>query len=231
MSLNRIARRGSVAATCAVVGLVVGGLGVAAASSGGVFILGEHNAAASVTTLSNSKGSALALKAKHGAPPLTVNSSKEVKHLNAAMVGGSTASSLKSTGSGATTKFPLGTVGTVNTEPTAVAATAKLKKGTYYVMATATLDVPSSASGLCTILTTAPQTADTQSFLSGSTQTDLDSLSATAPVKVAAGQKITEYCWIGGESPTSGLVDAAGITAIRVAASTTGKVISGHLVI
>jgi hypothetical protein len=231
MSLNRIARRGTVAAAFGVVGLVAGGLGVAAASSGGVFILGEHNAATSVTTLSNSKGSALALKSKHGTAPLTVNSSKEVKHLNAAMVGGSTASSLKSTGSGAATKFPLGTVGTVNTEPTALAATAKLKKGTYYVTATATLDVPPDLSGLCTVLTTAPGSADTQSFLSASSQSGLDSLSATQPMKVSAGQKITEYCWIAGTSATSGLVDAAGITASRIAASTTGKVIHGQMVV
>jgi hypothetical protein len=231
MSLNRIARRGTVAAAFGVVGLVVGGIGVAAASSGGVFILGEHNAATSVTTLSNSKGSALALKSKHGTAPLTVNSSKEVKHLNAAMVGGSTASSLKSTGSSAATNFPLGTVGAINTEPTAVAATAKLKKGTYYVTATATLDVPTDAGGYCTVLTTSPGTTDTQSFHSASTQTGLDSLSDTRPVTVSPGQKITEYCWIGGGSPSPSVADAAGITAIRVAASTKGKVIVGHMLL
>jgi hypothetical protein len=231
MSLNRIAQRGTVAAAFGVVGLVVGGIGVAAASSGGVFILGEHNAATSVTTLSNSKGSALALKSKHGTAPLTVNSSKEVKHLNAAMVGGSTASSLKSTGSSAATTFPLGTIGIIGTEPTAVAATAKLKKGTYYVTATATVDVPTDDSGLCTVLTTAPATADTQSYQSAGTLAGLDSLSNTRAVTVSAGQKITEYCWIGGGAPVSSGIDVAGITAIRIAVSTKGKVIHGQIVI
>jgi hypothetical protein len=225
MSARWIAGRSAFAVTFGVAGLVAGGLGVAVASSGGVFILGEHNVATSVTTLSNSKGPALALKSKHGTAPLTVNSGKVVKHLNAAKVGGSTASQLKTSGSGAATTYPLLVSATVGFQPTAVAATGKLRGGTYYVTATATVTLfePNEAAR-CTLLTTKPGTAAKQTFQS-STQT-FGTATDTRPMTVRAGQRITEYCWAAGT--VTGNLAAAGITAIRVDAATKGTVIVGH---
>jgi hypothetical protein len=189
MSARWIAGRSAFAVTFGVAGLVAGGLGVAVASSGGVFILGEHNVATSVTTLSNSKGPALALKSKHGTAPLTVNSGKVVKHLNAAKVGGSSASQLKTSGSGAATTYSLSVGATLKFQPTAVAATGKLSAGTYYVTATATMMVQPHESGLCTLLTTKPGTSDTQSFQSAlqnfGTATDTRPMTIRCPVVLA----------------------------------------------
>jgi hypothetical protein len=225
MSARWIAGRSAFAVTFGAAGLVAGGLGVAVASSGGVFILGEHNATTSVTTLSNSKGSALSLKSKHGTAPFTVNSGKVVKHLNSAKVGGSSASQLKTSGSGAATNYSLSVGATLKFQPTAVAATGKLRAGTYYVTATATLMVQPNESGLCTLLTTKPTTSDTQAFQSA--MQNFGTATDTRPMTVRAGQKITEYCWVVGGSIVGNL-NAAGITAIRVDTAVKGTAIVGH---
>jgi hypothetical protein len=225
MFVNRVGGRGAVAVVIGALVIAISGFGAAVASSGGVVILGVHNSATSVTTLSNSKGSALALKSKHGTAPLTVNSGKVVKHLNAAKVGGSTASQLKTSGSGAATTYRLLVSATVGFQPTAVAATGKLRAGTYDVTATATVTLfePNEAAR-CTLLTTKPASAAKQTFQS-STPTD-GTATDTRPMTVRAGQKITEYCWAAGT--VTGNLAAAGITAIRVDAATKGTVIVGH---
>jgi hypothetical protein len=87
------------AAGLVTVGFVLGGTGVAAAATGGSFLLGHANYATSTSGLSNTgTGSGLNVSASHGVPlnlhaptgkaPLTVNSNKEVSHLNAALLGG-----------------------------------------------------------------------------------------------------------------------------------------------
>lgn len=65
----------------AVVALVLGS-GTAVAATGGKFILGHSNTETSVSTLSNSRGTALTLKSKPGSPALRVNSSVKVPSLN-----------------------------------------------------------------------------------------------------------------------------------------------------
>ena len=65
----------------AVVALVIGS-GTAVAATGGKFILGHSNTETSVSTLSNSRGTALTLKSKPGSPALRVNSSVKVPSLN-----------------------------------------------------------------------------------------------------------------------------------------------------
>jgi hypothetical protein len=229
MSVNRFAGRGAVAVAFGVFGIVAGGLGVAAASSGGVFILGEHNAAASTTSLSNSKGTALALKAGHGKAPLTVNNSTEVKHLNAAEVGGSTAAGLQTSGSGVTTNYEQGFVAQITSTPTVMAETAALKKGTYYVTGSAFIGgVLNSEIAYCSVaLSTQGSTLTSTTGQSGTTFSGLSTLSETLPVTVAAGQQIAEFCWMSGGG-SNGVLDSAGITAIHIASSTPGTVKTSH---
>jgi hypothetical protein len=65
------------------VALVIAMSGSAYAATGGTFILGKANQATTLTSLSNSDGTALALSSAHGKPPRTVNSSVQVPKLNA----------------------------------------------------------------------------------------------------------------------------------------------------
>lgn len=66
----------------AVVALVLGS-GTAFAATGGKFILGRSNSATTVTKLTNTRGTALALGAKSGRPALTVSNSTKIPNLNA----------------------------------------------------------------------------------------------------------------------------------------------------
>jgi hypothetical protein len=72
----------------ALTALVVAMSGTAVAATGGEFILGKTNKAISITSLSNSKGTALALSAAHGKPPLTVSNSAQIPKLNASLLDG-----------------------------------------------------------------------------------------------------------------------------------------------
>ena len=83
------------AALVGVGGLLVSGVGVADAATGGTFLLGKSNSATTVTTLTNTKGIPLSLKAKTGSPPLSVNSTKLVPRLNANFLNGLPASKLQ----------------------------------------------------------------------------------------------------------------------------------------
>lgn len=65
----------------AVFALVIGG-GSAVAATGGQFLLGRSNTATTTSTLTNSRGAALALRSKAGTPSLTVNTATRVPHLN-----------------------------------------------------------------------------------------------------------------------------------------------------
>lgn len=66
----------------AITALVLGS-GTAYAATGGKFIIGKSNSATSTSTLSNSRGTALALNSKSGTAPLKVNSATKVAKLNA----------------------------------------------------------------------------------------------------------------------------------------------------
>lgn len=226
MFVNRIAGRSASAVAFGVIGMVVGGLGIASAATGGVFILGKHNSATSVTTLANSKGPALALKSRHGKPALTVNTTKEIKRLNAAMVGGSTASSLKTSGSGVTTNYPANNDTLFRTTVTKYAVTAKLKKGTYFVTATAVVSVPNNEVAHCAVAATSMAGSLGVVGQAEASTVDLGTLTETAPVTVSAGQKIAEFCWLTGDVVASD-VFSAGITAIRVDSATTGTFTPG----
>jgi hypothetical protein len=82
--------------TIAALGLVAAN-GVAAATTGHAFVLGRSNTANAATSLSRTtSGAALALRVRRGSPPLSVNSGRLVKHLNADAVAGRSASALSS---------------------------------------------------------------------------------------------------------------------------------------
>lgn len=87
MHLNRPA-----AFAAGVFATLVLGAGTAVAANGGSLVLGHNNAETAATTLTNTHGTALALKAKAGHAPLTVNNTTEVKHLNADLLDGKSAS-------------------------------------------------------------------------------------------------------------------------------------------
>jgi hypothetical protein len=129
-----------VATVMLALGIALAGFGVAGAATGGSFILGRGNHETSTASLANSRGTPLSLSAPKGKAPLTVNRSTEVKNLNANYVGGLSATSIKPTGgddydaSGSGIALPaLATVEAVST--------GKLPAGTYYVTATAQLDL------------------------------------------------------------------------------------------
>jgi hypothetical protein len=84
----RLLRRPSPAMLVALTALVVAMSGTAVAATGGMFILGKANKATTVTSLSNSKGTALSLSSGAGKPPLTVGSTDEVPQLNASLLDG-----------------------------------------------------------------------------------------------------------------------------------------------
>ena len=97
MQLNRP----SVFIAGAVTALTLGG-GTAYAANGGSFLLGRSNTATTATTLTNTAGTPLSLKAPTGYPPLAVSSSKTVPSLSADLLDGLTSASfLRSTGKAA----------------------------------------------------------------------------------------------------------------------------------
>jgi hypothetical protein len=84
-----------------IVTLVLGS-GSAYAATGGTFKLGGKNTAKKVTSLANTKGSALKLSSKSGTAPLVVSSSVRVAHLNSDLLDGlSSEQFLRTTGKAA----------------------------------------------------------------------------------------------------------------------------------
>jgi hypothetical protein len=84
-------RRPSPATAISLVALVLAMSGTAYAATGGTFILGKANKETSTASLSNSKGTPLALSAPAGKAPLTVSNSVLVPKLNATELDGDTA--------------------------------------------------------------------------------------------------------------------------------------------
>ncbi len=80
--------------------VLVGGANLAAyAANGHPLLLGGKNSETKTATVTNTgKGAALSLNSSKKSPPLAVNSSKVVKHLNADKVGGKSATDLADAG-------------------------------------------------------------------------------------------------------------------------------------
>jgi hypothetical protein len=84
--------RPSAAIVISLVALFFAVSGTAVAATGGSFILGKPNTATTVTSLSNTKGTALGLSSTSTTPPMTVSNSVQVPKLNASELGGHPAS-------------------------------------------------------------------------------------------------------------------------------------------
>ena len=121
----------STVTTLAAAAVLVGGADLASyAASGHPLILGHANSAGTTTSLKNTgRGPALSLNSAKSTSPLVVNSSKMVKHLNAAMVGGKTAGQLVPK----TLRFHIGSLGTNFAGGTANLVTVNVPKGTYEI--------------------------------------------------------------------------------------------------
>ena len=96
--------------------LVLGGIGVTMAATGGTFLLGKSNSAGATTSLTNSAGTALSLNSKAGTAPLKVNRTTKVSHLNADLLDGLDSSALqrRAVGSCATGTSSVGLTGALS---------------------------------------------------------------------------------------------------------------------
>jgi hypothetical protein len=221
-----LAGRSVVAGGVGVLCLAVGGLGVATAANGGSLTLGHHNTATSTTTLEDSQGTPLSLSGKKSKPPLKVNSSKQVKHLNASLLDGQSAATL-SAGSAArtgTNEQGLGAPLNVgSTDASLVARTARLTKGTYYVTASALLDGPSATDGggFCFVSDRTNNGDDALQY-GGGEFSGFVQATETVAVKLATSHTISEFCY-GNDSGAT--VYNAGILATRIARSKTGSAV------
>jgi hypothetical protein len=235
MHIATIGRNGIAVGAIGALCLGVGGLGVATAANGGSLILGSSNTATHTTTLTDKSGPVLSLVTKAGKSPLKVNSKGLVKHLNANLLGGVTASTLSS-GTTAQIKIdlleefggahPKGILLEAPTTkgktpvlvPTTVMSTKALTAGTYQVNATFLAE-----GAVCWVGTKPTQGAQQYAFaeeLNGSVDTS---------VKVANRQQIHAYC-AGVSSDSSSdegnVLLSAGMNVVRVQHSTTGTALT-----
>jgi hypothetical protein len=116
----------------AVVALIVGS-GTAYAATGHGLILGKSNTASSTTTLSNARGTALALNSKAGTAPLRVNRNTKVSNLNADLLDGRDSTSFALTAGQTNTISRAGVLADVDEDgtPDGVIAVATCPAGTH----------------------------------------------------------------------------------------------------
>jgi hypothetical protein len=82
-------RRPTVASVIGALAIVVAVSGSAVATTGGHLTLGDKNQASKTTTIANSKGVALGLRAKAGSPPFSVRGDKtQVPSLDSSLLDG-----------------------------------------------------------------------------------------------------------------------------------------------
>jgi hypothetical protein len=173
--------RGRVLPVLVATGVLIGGANLAAyAANGQPLVLGHSNSESGTTQLRNTdKGAALALKTAKKSPPLAVNSSKLVKHLNADKVDGRSSSSLGLTGQ--QFKLPGG----------GQAFTLKVKPGTYQVAGD--IEMNAIATALCEI-TLSSSPAHHELIWYGASTGILAVASGTGILKVKTGQNVNLGC-------------------------------------
>jgi hypothetical protein len=196
------------------IAVILAGGSLADAATGGNFILGQANKEAATASLASSKGTPLSLRAPSGDAPLAVSGTKMVNNLNAQFTGGLTGAQLQSTGGDGFTA--LGTNAPVGmTAPVVVATTGPLPAGTYYVTATALLQVIAADKfGLCTIT----RASDPGLFVTdGGGDAGFVNAAESAAVSMSAGDSLQEQCQTGGNNGS--IVIDSGILATRVLAS------------
>jgi hypothetical protein len=227
MGNRELVRRGVIVGAIGVLSLTVASMGIATAANGGSLLLGHANVATKTTTLRDAKGTPLSLVGKKSKPPLTVNSSKQVPHLNASLLGGQTAAGLATSGSSA--YFGPDddiSLSKNNDDATLIVGTKLLSAGTYFVEAFAeTVDqtaVP--AEGVRCFV--GEDSDFTDSFVSsGSVSTGTQTESETVGVTLDKPAALSEYCdAIAGDTAD---VSSAGIVVTRIARATTGTNAAG----
>jgi hypothetical protein len=219
MAGRELVGRGVAVGAIGVLSVIVGGVGVATAANGGSLVLGHSNKATKTTTLSDSKGTPLSLKAGHGKPPFRVNSSAKVRHLNADELDGSNAAGLATSGAGVSSQYPDGNRGIVKLTFIKVTQTRVLAKGTYYVSATVSATLPPADTLSCVLTAGAPtqSEADNSAFAQGPTA----NVPETGVITVTSGQQIAQYCELQLAAPPTpndqAEVSQSGLTAVRIA--------------
>jgi hypothetical protein len=219
----RVLRSGVAAGVIGALSVTVAGLGVATAANGGSLILGQSNSATSTTSLTDRHGTPLSLIGSHSKPPLSVNSSKRVAHLNASLLGGQPARALATNGSGVQTPWlnVLKVFRAISTDPTAateVASTGRLTPGTYYLSAS----VNAFNKGLATDATTCfvgPDANENDAHQVTSESTgNAESLSLDAVTKIGTAHKVAVNCF----GPDSS-INTGTIFAIKIAHAVKGS--------
>ncbi len=196
--------------------LLLGGLGVADAATGGSFILGRTNHESSTASLVTSRGTPLSLSAPKDKAPLAVNRSTEVKNLNAEYVGGLSATALRPSG-GDGFAAPASDVALPPLAQVEVANTGSLAAGTYYVTASAELDLATGDPfGGCVVTLN----HNLNNYLQAGDESGGPRISVAETLAVAVPSKgsLQEYCGISGSNSGS-FVDDAGLTSIRILSS------------
>lgn len=196
-------------------GIVVGGMGIADAATGGNFLLGKANTETSKATLSNSKGTPLSLVAPKNTAPLSVSNETMVPNLNAELVGGLSASTLRSTGGDGYLNSPQ-PITLLSTAITEVASTGKLPAGIYYATATAEIKLSGNPGAECFITINKNTSRMVQE--GGSNGGPLVTIAETGAVTLGNNATLKEYCEVQGPGSSSTVQDSA-ITAIRVLSS------------
>jgi hypothetical protein len=199
-------------------GLVLGGVGIAGAATGGTFILGQPSTESGTAKLSDSHSTPLSLSAARNKAPLAVNRTVMVRNLNAQYLGGLSAASLKLTG-GDGFVAPNADVALTHNSFIEVAGTGHLPAGVYYVTATALIDLTTGDyEGECALY----QDHDYIGSVGGGDGTNYVQAAETITVQLKNGDSLQENCDVDGTGNGSEAIDAA-LTAVRVASSSGAK--------
>jgi hypothetical protein len=202
--------------------IVIIGSGSAVAATGHNLILGHKNSATKTTTLSDSKGTPLSLKARKGHAPFAVNSSKVVTHLNADLLDGLSSSALQRKITG---KCAAGTAATA-VSGTSLTCTAVTAPTTNVITLSAGTNTTTNGTALVAVLgalTTATATNGYSVELGPGTW-DLGTTALTVPKHVdlvGAGADLTTITSSvdGGDNPTAGPAPTAAV--VDLSADTT----------
>jgi hypothetical protein len=201
-------------------GTALGGTGMAAAAAaaGRALILGRSNAETGTARLSDSSGTPLSLSAPKNKAPLAVNRKIMVKNLNAQYLGGLSASSVKFTGGDGFTA-PNADVALEHNTGVQVAGTGPLPAGTYYVTATAMIDLTvGDFEGQCSIFTN----HDFAGAAGGGDGTNFVQAAESLTIQLKNGSTLQEYCDVSGTGDGSEAINGS-IIAIRILASSGTK--------
>src|ERR1700722_16886859 len=214
MSIRTLTKPIAIAAALLLGAVLLGGTGIAGAAAGRAFILGRSNAETSTARMSDSRGTPLSLSAPRNKAPLAVNRSVMVKNLNAQNVGGLSASSVKVTG-GDGIAAPNADIALEHATNVQVAGTGPLPAGTYYVTATALIDLTvGDFEGQCSIF----KNHGFSGAVGGGDGTNFVQAAESLTVQLTSGSTLQEYCDVEGTGGGAEAIDGS-ITAIRILAS------------